>query len=303
MKQIVDIHHHIDTLQNFVLLRSKLQDHIYKLNDHITEDTQTILSVPVYAQAWQSYRDLISIIKNLKSRIDQTGSQVKLITTKSDLEGDYKLGIILHIESARLIKSPSEQLPELFDLGVRGIIPLHFIDNHLGQSYDDPRRRLGLRKKDTGLTDHGLKFIEHMNQHGMWVDVSHSTDQTGEDILNTANEVMASHIAIRDLTPKLRNKTIEFYKKLAEKKGIFGLQPWQHLIGNSEDAYFKHMNKAIEQGLEKSICIGTDLGAPIKTHHSIKSLYDCASVAEQFEQAELIVSKNALTFFKRALPN
>lgn len=303
MKKIIDLHHHLDTLQGLIQKRSKAQKHLFHLDDHVSEECQTILSVPIYALTLKNYQSNISMIKELKRKMNKLGSQVRLITTKSDLDGDYKLGIILHVESGRLIKSPESQLPELFDLGVRGIIPIHFVDNSIGQSCDDPLRRMKIKKKDAGLTDKGHRFIEQMNDLGMWADVSHTTDQTAEDILDKANEVMASHIAIRDLTPRMRNKTLNFYKKLAKKKGIFGLQPWQHLVGNTEDAYYQHMKSAIDEGLENSICLGTDIGAPIKTHQSIKSLYDCARVADQFEQSSLIQSENALNFFRRALPN
>ena len=301
MKRIFDLHHHLDTLQSFAQLRSKLQHHIYRLEDHRNENYQTVISVSIYA--WQSFGQIVSMIKNLKSRIHQLSPKVQLITKKSDLYDSFQLGIILHVESGRLIQSPADQLVELYELGVRGIIALHFVDNFIGKSCDDPLRRFGLKGKDSGLTDAGFWFIEQMNHLGMWVDVTHTTDKTADDILSAANEVMASHVAIRDLTPRMRNKPLNFLKRLSEKNGIFGLLPWQHLVGEAQDGYFQHMKLAVEEGLDKHICLGTDFGAPIKTHNSIKSLYDCVSVAEQFDASEDIIFQNAFNFFKRVLPD
>ena len=303
MKTLVDIHHHVDTLPSLLQLRNKGQGHIFALNNHLAEDYKTILSVPLYAQPGQNYDSLIQMIKLLKRRVDQAGSQARLILSKSDLSADFKLGVLLHVESARLIRKPENQLLELFELGIRGIIPLHFVDNQFGASCDDPLRTARLKRSDSGLTERGYLLIELMNKLKMWVDVTHTTDQTGLDILTCANEVMASHIAIRDLVPLKRNKPISFFKLLAEKNGIFGILPWQHLVGSQQDSYQQHIQTAIESGLANSLCIGTDFGAPIKTHTSIKSLYDCAKMVEAFDQAQLIQSENALRFFERALPD
>lgn len=304
MNKIIDLHNHLDTLQDFVLLRSKVQNHAYKIEDHLLDNHQTIISVPIHVLAWQRYNDIVYMLKDFRKKAKSYGDDLKIIETKSDLDANFKLGIIFHVESARLIKNPKSQLPQLFDLGVRGIIPLHFVDNHLGQSCDDPLRRIGLKKTDRGLTDQGYLFIEQMNQLGMWVDVSHTSDQTGNDILTHANEVMASHIAIRDITKRMRNKNLSFFKKLAEKQGIFGLQPWQHLVGNEKDSYYNHLKIVIEHGLENSVCLGTDFGAPIKTHKTIKSIYNCAKIAENLSSvSERIKFQNAYNFFKRVLPN
>lgn len=304
MKRIIDLHHHLDTLQDYSQIRSRIQKHRINLSDHIVSETQTIISVPLYATPLQSYETIKNMAKETIQRVREMGQEVRIIKTKNDLEGDYKLGIILHVESARLIRKPESQIEELFDLGVRGIIPIHFIDNHLGQSCDDPMRRIKIKQNDSGLTDEGRSFVEILNKFNMWVDVSHTSDRTGYDILEVGDNIMASHIGIRDLCPRARNKPLSFFKKLNEKKGIFGLIPWQHLVGNKADGYYSQMKFAIDQGIGEMVCLGSDFGAPIKTHENIKSLYDCASVADSFGEIGLkIQSQNAFDFFQRSLPS
>ena len=236
--------------------------------------------------------------------MNDLGPDVRLITKKADLEGEYKVGCHLHIESARTLKDPEVQLPHLWELGIRGIIPIHFVDNYIGNSSDDLWRRLKIKRKDSGLTAEGKKFIQIMNELGMWVDLSHTMDTTANEILDIANEVMVSHVAIRDNVFRMRNKSINFLKNVADKGGIFGLTPWQHLIGNEKEGYDKVIQLSLDYDLKHAVCIGTDLGAPIKTHKTIKSVFDLGKIADKYsEHAENIKWNNAFDYFQRVLPD
>lgn len=304
MEKIIDLHNHLETLHDILSLRNKMQGHIYSLKGHMKPNTKVIIGVAFYVQPWQSYDDLVLQIKTFIKQINDLGPDARLITKKADLEGDYKVGCIMHVESARILKNPKVQLPHLWELGIRGIIPIHFVDNHIGASADDPLRRLKIKKVDNGLTDEGKEFIQIMNDLGMWVDLSHTMDTTADEILDLANEVMVSHVAIRDNVPKMRNKSINFLKNVADKKGVFGLIPWQHLIGNQEDGFNKVIELSLDYDLKHAVCIGTDFGAPIKTHEKIKSLFDIGKIVDQYkDDAQNIKWDNAYHFFERALPN
>lgn len=296
---IVDLHHHLDTLNFALKIRGMLQGHCHSIKDHLAKKEKVILNVALYPNFYRSYSFLISLIKNVKSDIKRFGPQVKLITTNSDFEGDFDLGIILHVESARLIKKPEHQLAELYDLGIRGVIPLHFIDNQFGNSCDDPLRRFALKKEDLGLTERGERFVETCNQLGLWLDLTHTSEQTGLDIIERANEVMVSHVGIRQLRPIQRNKPLSLLKKVAAKNGVIGLSPWKHLCGPNSDSYQRLVTFARENQLENSICIGSDFGAPIATTKQTKDIFSIAQIIKQ----ENFLSSNAVNFFRRVLPN
>lgn len=303
MEKIIDLHTHLDTLPSFASLRNKIQGHVYTIKEHIKKDTQCILGVAIYVQAYQNYDDMVLMINNLKKEINSFGDEIRLITKKADLHGDYKVGITMHIESARILTDFENQLPHLYKLGVRGIIPIHFKDNFIGASCDDLFRRAKIKKADHGLSQKGKNFIKLMNELHMWVDLSHTMDTTADEMLELANEVMVSHGAIRDIVNQKRNKDIDFLKKVAAKGGIFGLIPWQHLIGEDKNSYHHVVETAIEYGLHHSACIGTDLGAPIKTHQDIKSLFDLGEIISEFKEYEQNIKwENAFHFFERALP-
>lgn len=280
-------------------MRGKLQKHLDSPYQYLQGDNKVILSVPLYVNFYRQYDHLKELILKLTKDIEQAGKDVSLISSASDLDQSFKLGIILHIESARPIKNFNEQLPALFDLGVRGIIPLHFIDNHLGNSCDDPFRRLCLKNKDEGLTKQGEQFVKLCNKLGMWLDLTHTTDRTGDDILTLANNVMTSHVGIRELRPLKRNKSIQFLTKIAQKNGLIGLTPWVHLIGTDVNSYKSHYVYACENGLGNHISIGSDFGAPIKTHRKLRSIYDISNLIPD----KNFLYENAYNFFKRNLPS
>lgn len=294
--RIVDIHNHIDTLNGLLRLRGKLQHHLTNIRDYLPtqEGAQVLLSVSLYASFYQTFDHLIDLIQSIKKEIDSLGSDVQLIETNADLRKNFKLGLILHVESARLLKNYQSQLPQLFDYGVRGIIPVHFKDNQFGDSCDDPLRRLSLKKRNRGLTTEGEKIVKLCNDKGIWIDLTHTTDTTASDILSIAKKTMVSHIGIRELKNLKRNKPLAFLKKLSEKGGLIGLSPWTHLVGNS---YKGHYEFAKNNALEDSICIGSDYGVPIKTEKTYSSLFKIASEIPD----EKFLFKNAWNFFDRAL--
>lgn len=302
MEKIIDLHTHLETLGSVFTSRSLIQNHQFHLDGHIRANHKTILSVAMYVPLFAGFDGLIKLINDFRNQIEKTDS-VKLILNKNDLESDFNVGIILHIESARVIENHRLQLPELFDLGVRGIIPMHFVNNKIGISSDDPRNILSFKYKDTGLSVYGKEFIKHCNKLGMWIDLSHSSDNTAEEIVELADNVMISHVGVRDLVDKKRNQSVKLMKKIASKKGVIGLIPWTHLIGDQMDSYENQFNFLHHQGLENHIAIGSDFGAPIKTSTHHRSVFDLARSINKFdENKNLYKWNNAFEFFKRVLP-
>ena len=172
----------------------------------------------------------------------------------------------------------------------------------IGTSCDHPLRRVGFNLKDAGLSEYGREFVEKCNELKIWLDLTHTTDKTADDILEIANYSMVSHVGIRDTVNRKRNKSVDFYKKLSNKGGLIGITPWCHLIGDEEDSFYKTLKYGLDHGLEKSLCIGTDFGAPIKTHNTIKSIFDIGNIIDELPHStDNIRWNNAYDFLKNAL--
>src|SRR6185436_17371356 len=75
--------------------------------------------------------------------------------------------------------------------------------------------------KTRGLNDFGRAVVGEMNRLGMMVDVSHVSDKTFWDIVNTsAKPVIATHSGCRAIANVPRNLTDEMIVALAKTGGI-----------------------------------------------------------------------------------
>ena len=301
MNKIIDLHTHLDTLDPIIKLRSILQGHLISIDNH-NKESKVILNVAIYSLRIKGFSHIVEMIKKIKDEITSK-DQVILIESQRELNSNFKIGIILHLESARCLKDYPTQLPILFKLGVRGIIPLHFVDNLFGNSCDDPLRRLYTNKKDNGLSEDGIKLVKLANTLGMWIDLSHCTDKTAIDICKVADNVMVSHVGFREIVGFKRNFSKKVLIEVIKKNGLIGLTPWQHLIGNSYESYKKTIEFGLKNEYGNSLCIGSDFGAPIKTHSSIKSIFDLRKIVNQMnDDSNRILWDNGYNFFNKVLP-
>jgi membrane dipeptidase len=72
-----------------------------------------------------------------------------------------------------------------------------------------------------GLSDFGRAVVLEMNRLGMIVDISHVSDETLDDVLETSRApVMASHSSCRALSDMPRNLTDDQIRRIAARGGI-----------------------------------------------------------------------------------
>ena len=128
-----------------------------------------------------------------------------------------KLAWVAVLESLSCIENEVDRIDILFGLGVRSAGVTYSESNVLGS---------GLRERnDGGLTDLGYDAIVRMNKVGMLIDVSHSSDKTAMDTIESSNKpIIISHCGSRTLTPSKRMKPDGVLKALAEREGLLGVE-------------------------------------------------------------------------------
>ena len=93
-----------------------------------------------------------------------------------------------------------------------------------------------------GLTDFGKDVVREMNQLGMMVDISHVSDKTFFDAVETSRvPIIASHSSCRALAGHARNMTDEMIQALAAKGGVVHI--------NYYNAFLDDENKRRENAL------------------------------------------------------
>ncbi len=144
---------------------------------------------------------------------------VEIATTPDDAYRLEKLGkraAFIGMENGYPIGKDLELVKYFYDRGVRYITLCHGGDNDICDSSFERRN-----PEDNGLTDFGKEVVSECNRLGIMVDVSHVSDKSFFDILQTTKvPVIASHSSVRAVCHHPRNLTDEMLKALAENGGV-----------------------------------------------------------------------------------
>jgi membrane dipeptidase len=125
-----------------------------------------------------------------------------------------KIAILLGIEGGHAIDGDLAILREFHARGVRYMTLTHNAATDWADSSSDAPRH-------HGLADFGKQVIREMNRLGMLVDISHVSDKTFYDVLETSRAPMiASHSCCRALCDTPRNLDDPMIKSLASRRGV-----------------------------------------------------------------------------------
>jgi membrane dipeptidase len=125
-----------------------------------------------------------------------------------------RIAILMGLEGGQAIDSDLAILRTYFALGVRYMTLTHTNNTPWADSSGKP-------PEHNGLTDFGKQVVREMNRLGMMVDISHVSDKTFYDALETSSApVIASHSSARALAGAPRNMTDDMLRALAAKGGV-----------------------------------------------------------------------------------
>jgi membrane dipeptidase len=125
-----------------------------------------------------------------------------------------KVGVLMGIEGGHAIENSLAALREFYRLGVRYMTLTHNNTNEWADACCDTARH-------EGLSDFGKEVVREMNRLGMFVDISHVSDETMSDVLDvTKAPVIASHSSARVFSNHKRNVPDELLKRIAQNGGV-----------------------------------------------------------------------------------
>src|SRR5689334_19470176 len=167
------------------------------------------------ARAVKRADDQIAAIRALAEKHPETWV---LATTAEDIRraaSEGKIAALMGLEGGYAIDERLENVKRYYDLGVRYMSPAWSVSTSwAGSSGDD----VGATR---GLNEFGKSVVREMNRLGMMVDVSHVSDPTFWDIVNTSTApVVATHSACRAIADVPRNLTDEMIRALAHTGGV-----------------------------------------------------------------------------------
>ncbi len=159
--------------------------------------------------------DQIAVVRALPERYPETWD---LATTSSDIRriaAAGKLAALMGLEGGYAIDERLENVQRYHQMGVSYMSPAWSVSTSwAGSSNDD----VGQTR---GLNDFGKSVIREMNRLGMMVDVSHVSDKTFWDIINTSTKpIIATHSGCRAITNVPRNLDDEMILAIAKGGGV-----------------------------------------------------------------------------------
>ncbi|HUZ26569.1 MAG TPA: membrane dipeptidase [Streptosporangiaceae bacterium] len=166
------------------------------------------------------------IITDLGMRQADLAHQSDVITvrTLADIDEAYRsgrVGLVFGLEAATPIENEIDRLDVLYGLGLRQIGIAYSDANALGS---------GLRETtDGGLTAFGRRAVRRMNQLGLAIDLSHSSDRTALDVCRLSEQpVFLTHAGARAIWDTARMKPDDVLRAVAQTGGVIGMSAAPH---------------------------------------------------------------------------
>jgi membrane dipeptidase len=166
----------------------------------------------------QAFRRIDHAVQQIALNHDK----VELALTADDIlriRAKGKMAAILDIEGSYDLDGDVGMLRELYTRGVRSA---QLSAHNWNQKYADA---CCSPPQSSGLSKHGRQVIREMNNLGMVINISHSSDKTISQAIEASDHpVIATHGGLRSVNNIPRLMPDDLLKKLASKGGVFGFQ-------------------------------------------------------------------------------
>src|SRR4051794_38921659 len=157
------------------------------------------------------------IMETIHEMVDGYPAWAGFATSTSDIRRiaiGGKRAILIGIEGGHAIEDSLDLLRAFYRFGARYMTLTHTNSNNWADSSGD-------QPKHNGLTPFGKEVVLEMNRLGMLVDISHVSDKTFYDAVETSKApVIASHSSARALCDHPRNMTDDMLRALAKNHGV-----------------------------------------------------------------------------------
>jgi membrane dipeptidase len=168
--------------------------------------------------------DIITDLGMRLADLAHAGSQFMLVKTLADIDEAHRsgrVGLVFGLEAATPIENEIDRLDVLYGLGIRQIGIAYSDANTLGSGLSEP--------SDGGLTAFGRRAVARMNQLGLAIDLSHSSDRTALDTCaESSRPVLITHAGARGVWSTARMKPDEVLRAVAATGGVIGMSAAPH---------------------------------------------------------------------------
>ena len=297
---ILTIDTHIDIPTNFAtseydpMVRSKPTQ---KFHLHtMAEGGLDAVFLVVYAQ--QRKRELVNYSKSISESFLRFHAihkltkklhpdKIGLALSSNDiirLNNENKKIALIGIENGFPIGKNLTLLETFYDYGARYFGFLHDGHNDLGDSARPQERLNDPKEEHKGLSELGEKAVKKLNQLGIILDISHSSEQTSIDILNLSRTpVIASHSGVDGILDHPRNMSDKELFALKENNGVIQIVAFGSYLSEPTETRVRAINN-----LKKSLGYKDSENVSNFTQKDIKAFYqELENINNRFPSASV----------------
>jgi len=257
--------------------------------------------VPEKGEALAWLRDEIG---RAKRHLAEQG--LKIVRSPEDVDRALKGEpyVVLSVEGASFVEKDVGPLRAAYDLGIRHLQLVHYVDNAIGD-FQTAKPRHG------GLSQLGKEVVAECNRLGMLIDLAHASEDGVRQALAISNvPVVWSHGSVTRTghphwsmaATKARQLRFESAKAIADRGGIVGLWSLRSDVGPTIGDYAERLAQMAEWLGEDHAAFGTDMNAIINP--PIASYADLQGVIARWRKggmAETRIRKLAIENYARVL--
>ena len=166
-----------------------------------------------------AFETSIASVTQARAIIDALGDELRLVLKAADIEAAYRdgaRGVIFDFQETMPFGTDLDRIDTFYNLGLRIVQLTYNLRNLVGDGCTE--------RYKTGLTYFGIEVIRRLNELGMLVDVSHSSEQVGFDAIEVSSSpVIVTHSASNAVCYHDRGKGDELARAIADNGGFFGV--------------------------------------------------------------------------------
>lgn len=192
----------------------------------------------------QYARRVLSMMDAFREWSRRYPDQIALASSASDIRAcvrNGKIAAILCVEGGHAIEDDLSVLRTFHRLGARYMTLTWMNNNNWADGSGD-------RPRHHGLTRFGRQVVREMNRLGMMVDISHVSEETFWDVLDTTRTpVLASHSSCKALCNHHRNMTDAQLRAVGKNRGVVCINFYSGFLSEDFHQAQKHGDREMER--------------------------------------------------------
>ncbi len=216
----------------------------------------------------------LDLIDAVREQVRRHPQDLALATTAEEVRHAHaqgKIAILMGMEGGHMIDDDLGVLRMYAALGVRYLTLTHSKNTNWADSSTD-------QPAHNGLSPFGKSVVQELNRLGVLVDISHVSDKTFYDALETSRApLIASHSSCRALCDVPRNMTDDMIRALAKKGGVIQINYNTGFLSQEyAEAYRRIADEVKARDAEADKLYGENMAPVIRANERIRREFTAA---------------------------